>query len=127
MRDLQIDGVEARPFLPTRDLRLSVRFYEKLGFEKLVDGEVAIFKVGSSSFILQNYYVEEWASNSMMALMVDDLDAWWEHISALDLAQEFGIQMLRPPQMQPWGLRVAYMADPAGVLWHITERKKEGK
>ena len=22
--------------------------------------------------------------------------------------------------MQPWGLRVLYLSDPAGVLWHIT-------
>jgi uncharacterized glyoxalase superfamily protein PhnB len=25
--------------------------------------------------------------------------------------------------MQPWGLRVAYVIDPAGVLWHIAQRR----
>ena len=59
----------------------------------------------------------------MMQLMVDDLDAWWGHLVSLDLPGRFGITMLRAPAMQPWGLRVAYVADPCGVLWHIAERR----
>ena len=123
MVDLKMERVEARAFLPTLNFRLSIRFYEKLGFEKLLDGDVAIFRIGTSSFILQQHYVKEWAENSMMQLMVDDLDAWWLHINRLDLVSEFGIAFLKAPQMQPWGLRVAYMVDPAGVLWHISERR----
>jgi len=26
--------------------------------------------------------------------------------------------------MQPWGMRVLYLSDPTGVLWHIAERPK---
>jgi uncharacterized glyoxalase superfamily protein PhnB len=26
--------------------------------------------------------------------------------------------------MQPWGLRVAYLTDPCGVLWHIAQRRE---
>ena len=37
----------ARVFVPTRDFDLSKRFYEALGFEKTLDGEVAIFDKGS--------------------------------------------------------------------------------
>lgn len=40
-----------RPFVPAKDFGLSKRFYEALGFEKLLDGEVAIFGIGTSSFI----------------------------------------------------------------------------
>jgi uncharacterized glyoxalase superfamily protein PhnB len=25
--------------------------------------------------------------------------------------------------MQPWGLRVAYLFDPAGLLWHVAQRR----
>ncbi len=50
----------------------------------------------------------------MMQLMVDDLDAWWAHLESLDLPNAFGIKLLRPPAKQPWGLRVAYVADPSG-------------
>ena len=65
----------ARPFLPAKDFERSKAFYEALGFEKLLDGDVAIFRMGSSGFILQRGYQREWAENFMMQLMVDDLDA----------------------------------------------------
>lgn len=115
----------ARPFLPTRDFELSRRFYEALGFEKVFDGAVAIFKLGSGGFILQRYFVQEWAENCMMQLVVDDLDAWWARIESLDLVRSFGVPEPKPPTMQPWGLRVAYVVDPAGVLWHFAQRHSE--
>ena len=120
------DGAEAaRAFLPAKDFAASRAFYEALGFPKLLDGEVAIFGVGAGAFILQNFYHEQLAANFMMQLMVDDLDAWWAHIEALDLPSRFDVQPPRPPALQPWGLRVAYLFDPSGVLWHIAERRPE--
>ncbi len=117
-----------RPFLPTKDFDLSTRFYEALGFEKLFEGsEVAIFGGGSGGFILQRYYQKDWAENCMMQIMVDDLDAWWAHIEALALPRQFGVPSPRPPAMQPWGLRVAYLVDPCGVLWHLAERPEPTK
>lgn len=113
-----------RAFLPTQDLDLSKRFYEALGFEKVLDDEVAIFNAGSGGFILQRHYQKQWAENSMMQLMVDDLDLWWAHIERLDLVKRFGVQAPRAPAMQPWGLRVAYVVDPCGVLWHVAERRE---
>ncbi len=117
------NGTElARPFLPTRNLELSKRFYQALGFRLVFDGEVAIFQVGSTSFILQRHFQKEWAENFMMQLVVDDLDAWWSHLVALDLARQFDVPAPKPPALQPWGLRVAYVVDPAGVLWHVAQR-----
>jgi uncharacterized glyoxalase superfamily protein PhnB len=113
----------ARPFLPAKDFETSRAFYEALGFAKLLDGDVAIFAAGRTSFILQRFFHEGWAENCMMQLMVDDLDAWWARIQALDLPGRFGVKPPRPPALQPWGLRVAYVVDPAGVLWHIAERR----
>lgn len=118
------DGSEsARPFLPTKDFDVSKAFYEALGFKKLLDGDVAIFAAGASQFILQRYWHQAWAENCMMQLMVDDLDAWWAHLAALDLPARFAVPAPREPARQPWGLRVAYVVDPAGVLWHIAERR----
>jgi hypothetical protein len=114
----------ARPFLPSLDFDLSKRFYEALGFPKLLDGEVAIIGAGSGGFILQRHYNKEWAENFMMQLMVDDLDAWWSHIGSLDLPGKFGVRPPRAPAMQPWGLRVAFLADPCGVLWHVAQRRQ---
>ena len=117
-------GAEAaRPFLPSRDLAASKRFYEALGFEQLLDGDVAIFKVGATSFILQPRDEQRWAENWMMQLMIDDVDAWWAQIASLDLPARFGVPPPRPPAMQPWGLRVSYLVDPSGVLWHIAQRR----
>ncbi len=120
------DGTEAaRPFLPTRDFDASRAFYQALGFEMLLDGDVAIFRAGAAGhgFILQRYYQKDWAENSMLQLMVDDLDAWWAHIQTLDLPGRFGVQPPKAPALQPWGLRVAYLFDPAGVLWHVCQRR----
>jgi predicted enzyme related to lactoylglutathione lyase len=112
-----------RPFIPGKDYQLCKQFYEALGFEKVLDGEVAIFNAGSGGFILQRYYQKDWAENTMLQLMVDDLDAWWAQINSLDLAARFSVQPPKPPAMQPWGLRVAYLYDPSGVLWHVCQRR----
>jgi catechol 2,3-dioxygenase-like lactoylglutathione lyase family enzyme len=116
-----------RPFVPTKDFELSKRFYDALGFEKVLDNGVAIFNAGSGGFILQRYFQEDWANNFMMQLMVDDLDRWWAHIESLDLPNRFGVPAPKPPALQPWGLRVAYVVDPSGVLWHISQRREEAR
>ena len=122
-----LTGTElVRPFLPARDFEQSKRFYEALGFETLLDvADVAIFRLGNSSFLLQRRFQQQWAENCMMQLMVDDLDAWWTHINALDLPGRFDVPPPRPPALQPWGLRVAYVADPSGVLWHVAQRRPD--
>ena len=112
-----------RPFLPTQDFQRSRDFYLALGFELVLDGEVAIFNAGSGGIVLQRYYQKEWAENSMAQLMVDDLDDWWRHIERLDLPGRFGVTAPRAPALQPWGLRVAYLFDPCGVLWHVAQRR----
>jgi uncharacterized glyoxalase superfamily protein PhnB len=120
---ISTDGELVRAFLPTRDFELSKRFYEAMGFTKVLDDDVAIFNAGSGGFILQRLYKQEWAEMTMMQLMVDDLDAWWAHVAALDLERNFAVPAPKPPALQPWGLRIAYIVDPAGVLWHIGQRR----
>lgn len=115
----------ARPFLPAKDFELSKAFYEALGFEKILDASVAIFRVGAGEFLLQPYYQKDWAENFMMQLMVDDLDGWWTHIASLDLPGRFGVNAPKAPAVQPWGLRVAYVTDPSGVLWHVAQRRPD--
>jgi catechol 2,3-dioxygenase-like lactoylglutathione lyase family enzyme len=121
-------GAEAaRPFVPAKDFEVSKAFYKALGFEVLLDGQVAIFGIGASAFILQNYFQKDWAENFMMQLMVDDLDSWWDHIQSLDLPGRFGVRPPKPPALQPWGLRLVYVYDPSGVLWHVAERREGNK
>jgi hypothetical protein len=122
-RDLSdlVGSVKAlRPFVPAKDFDISKQFYADLGFrvEPLGDS-IAAMHLGSYSFLLQDFYVEEWANNFVLHMFVDDLDAWWEHVSSLNLDSRYGVKSPRAPKLQSWGLTVAYMFDPAGVLWHI--------
>lgn len=77
-----------RPMGPAKEYESSKRFYLDLGFQPRQLGE-RLFEMhlGTFSFILQDYYVEDWASNFVMQVLVTDLDRWWQHISALDLPE----------------------------------------
>jgi predicted enzyme related to lactoylglutathione lyase len=123
MNQTKIQTELVRPFLPTKDMEASKRFYQALGFEMTLDCDVVIFRAGNGGFILQRHYDENWAGNCLMQMMVDDLDSWWSQIEAMDLSGRFGVSPPKPPAMQPWGLRVAYIVDPAGALWHVAQRR----
>ena len=73
------------------------------------------------AFLLQDYFVQEWADNVMMHMLVNNLDQWWANISALELDSRYEVRAPRPPKLEPWGLRVAYVFDPSGILWHFAE------
>lgn len=112
--------LKMRTFLPAKNVDESRKFYEALGFAstKLNDKSFEM-RLGSEAFFLQDFYVKEFADNLMMQMFVSDLDAWWDHISGLSLERNFHVVPARPPSLQPWGLRVAYVWDPSGVLWHF--------
>jgi catechol 2,3-dioxygenase-like lactoylglutathione lyase family enzyme len=109
-----------RPMVPAKDLEISRRFYVDLGFRprSLTDNLVEMH-LGSYSFILQGYYVQQWADNFVMHMRVSDVRLWWDHIARLDLAVRYGVKAL-PPKDEGWGL-VANVIDPSGVLWRIAE------
>jgi hypothetical protein len=119
-----IDQVLAlRPFVPAKDFARSRLFYERLGFVAThADRDIVMLKHGSFSFILQNFYVQELADNFMVQMLVRDGDAWWQrHVDGPQLVADFDVKAPRPPAMQSWGMKVGYIFDPSGVLWHIAE------
>jgi catechol 2,3-dioxygenase-like lactoylglutathione lyase family enzyme len=116
--------LELNAFVPSRDFDVCKRFYTDLGFTlRWTNEEIAQFQVGSFTFLLQKFHVQEHSANFMMGLMVEDTDAWWEHIGRIGLKEKYPHIMLKAPAMQPWGLRVLYLSDPTGVLWHIQDRR----
>ena len=120
------DVVALRPFLPAKDFDASLKFYADLGFTAARLGDsLASMKLGAFSFLLQKFDAPGFAANFMMQLLVDDLDAWWVHIAGLDLAKRYGVRAPRAPELQPWGLKVAYVFDPSGVLWHVAEAARQ--
>lgn len=116
---------DLKTFVPARDLELSKAFYADLGFTvNWSNDEIAEVQVGSFRFLLQRFYVAEHAGNFMMSLSVEDADSWWEHIQHREVTKKYSGIMCKPPEMQPWGIRVLYLSDPSGVLWHITDTRK---
>jgi uncharacterized glyoxalase superfamily protein PhnB len=114
--------LDLKAFVPAKDFGQSRRFYAELGFtEKWHNDHVAEFEAGGFRFLLQNFYVKELAGNFMMQLHVEDADVWWKRICGAELKQKYQLHMMKPPELQPWGLRVLYISDPSGVLWHIAD------
>lgn len=116
--------LDLKTFVPAKDFDLSRRFYSDLGFEeKFVGTDVAEFQIGEYRFLLQNYYVAEWAGNFMMQLLCDDVMPWWEKVNHPDFRDQYPGIVLKAPTLQPWGLRVMFVSDPSGVLWHFADRR----
>jgi len=109
-----------RPMVPAKDFEISKRFYIDLGSrpQTLTDRLVEMH-LGAYSFMLQSYYVQQWADNFVMHMRVSDVSLWWQHIEALDLAGRYGVKT-QAPQLEDWGL-VAGLIDPSGVVWRIAE------
>jgi catechol 2,3-dioxygenase-like lactoylglutathione lyase family enzyme len=111
--------VEIKAFVPARDFALSKQFYQDLGFELAWSSEdLAYVRHGPSSFLLQNFYIPEHASNFMMHLLVEDVEAWWSHVQVAGLAAKYGVTV-EPPADRSWGIRDFVVVDPTGVLWRI--------
>jgi hypothetical protein len=118
--------VEAmRPIVPARNFETSTRFYVDLGFrpQVLIHDRLTEMHLGAYSFMLQNYYVQQWADNFVLHMRVSDLGRWWDHIVALELPSRYGVRIL-PPQDEGWAL-VAGVIDPSGVLWRIAQSRSE--
>jgi catechol 2,3-dioxygenase-like lactoylglutathione lyase family enzyme len=116
--------IDLKAFVPAKDFALSQQFYADLGFHtQWADQNTAELRLGSFGFLLQAFYVEQHAGNFMMHLMVEDADVWWQHIETVGFRSKYPGIMLEPPELQPWGLRVLYLSDPSGVLWHIADRR----
>jgi uncharacterized glyoxalase superfamily protein PhnB len=116
---------DLKTFVPAKDPELSKQFYLDLGFTiNWSNEQIAELQIGSFRFLLQTFYVAEHAGNFMMSLTVENADDWWELIQRLEFTKKYPGILCKPPQMQPWGIRVLYLSDPTGVLWHITDMRK---
>jgi hypothetical protein len=78
---VNLNAVEIKAFVPTKDYELSKRFYEAIGFTcAFADDEIAYLHVGNCSFLLQNFHVVEHTQNFMMHLLVENADDWYAHL-----------------------------------------------
>lgn len=113
-----------RPFIGSKDFELSRSFYRDLGFEEVVlSHNMSVFKSGAQAFYLQDYYNKDWVDNTMVFMEVDDVNRFWEELTALNLTEKYPTAKLVPPRTLDWGSE-CFVHDPSGVLWHFGEFNK---
>ena len=111
------------PFVPSQDFELATRFYRDLGFHcPSDDDDVRYFSMGPFGFLLQDFYVEDWANNFMMNMHVEDIERWHRHIRESKIVDKYAGTRVSKPELEDWGMIVMHLWDPTGVLWHITQQ-----
>lgn len=114
-------AVEIKAFVPAADLRVSKRFYLDLGFEiPWSDEALAYVRHGGTSFLLQAFDDPAFIRNFQMHLLVEDVNAWHEHVVAIGLAEKYRVRV-GDPEDQPWRMRDFVLFDPSGVLWRVAQ------
>lgn len=112
-----------KPFVPSNDYEVSKAFYECIGFKVNWDaGEVCEIDTNFGfRFLLLPQNHNNYAHSLMLHFMVDSAQAWYDHLVLLDLPSKFTGSKVAAPELQPWGLLITYVWDPAGVLLHFAE------
>jgi hypothetical protein len=108
------------PFVPSGpDFKTALAFFAELGFETAWQHDgLAGLRFGGAYFMLQDVNIPVWQENQMHVIEVDDLDAYWAEIDALDLPAKYSSVRAKPPTDYPWG-REVHLIDPGGVCWHF--------
>jgi len=118
--DLTVQDV--RPFVPAEDFAVSRAFYLALGWQELwSDGDMALLQLGEHRIMLQDFYVSDWADNSMITVEVIDAAAWYRHVSSVLARREYGDARVTEPRQEDWGAVVTHVWDPCGVLYHFAQ------
>jgi catechol 2,3-dioxygenase-like lactoylglutathione lyase family enzyme len=111
--------ISIRPFIGCSDFNLSRSFYEDLGFQETVlFHNMSLFSKQGFSFYLQDAYVKDWIDNTMLFLEVENVEAYYDQLLALNLAAKYNAVRLTPVRVELWG-KECFLHDPSGVLWHI--------
>jgi lactoylglutathione lyase len=121
----------AFPIIHTDDLQRMVAFYEGVmrlpvtyRYPDSKEAEFVVVAVGEAAIGLGTYVgVERLAGPQSrggrpfeMCLYTDDLD------EDLERLRKAGADVVREPEPQPWGERMAYAADPDGNLIMLAQR-----
>lgn len=110
---------EIKAFVPSKDFEQSKQFYKDLGFTMASEGGgIAYFRLEQVSFLLQDYCVPALAENFMMHILVQDVQAWWNHVQASGVVAKFGVKCTAV-ESQPWKMKDFCLLDPSGILWRI--------
>jgi catechol 2,3-dioxygenase-like lactoylglutathione lyase family enzyme len=109
----------ATPNLPSRDLAVTSRFYQALGFEESFrDGGWLILRRGDVQLEFFPFPgLDPFQNYAGCCLRVDDLDALHAAFSAAGLPTDNrSVPRLTSPADQPWGFRFFALVDADGNL-----------
>jgi len=110
-----------RPFLGAENFELSRRFYQDWGFgETVLSPDLSVFKLDQLAFYLQRAYVKDWVDNTMLFLEVENVEHYYQQLSAMELASKYEGVRLTAVRIEDWG-KECFLHDPSGILWHIGE------
>lgn len=118
-----LNATDLRPFIPAKDFAQSKAFYSSLGWPtKDVGPGIALVTLGERQhFYIQDYYVKEFAENTMLHVTVEDARAWYEHVSTILRDGAFPEARVGSPALQSYGATVTFVHDPSGVLLHLCQ------
>ena len=115
-----LKSVELKTFIPSQFFDFSREFYTAIGFKEASNKNgIAYFSQGDCSFLLQDFYLEEFAKNMVMHFLVEDVEAWYIQISCL--LEKFPFLQLSGVESQSWGMKDFTFKDPCGVLWRVAQ------
>ncbi len=121
----ELVAIELKAHVPARDFEVSKRFYQDVGFTLCWSNPGLAYLHhgphgghGKPGFLLQDFYVKEFAENLQMHLLVQDVDAWWGQVQAKQISQKYGVE-IGLPENRGWKMRDFTLVDPCGVLWRI--------
>lgn len=123
----ELIALELKAHLPSRDFEVSKQFYQDIGFTLCwSNAGLAYLHYGPHGeqsmpgFLLQDFYVKEFADNLQMHLLVKDVDTWWSRLQAREISGKYGVE-IGPPEDRDWKMRDFTLFDPCGVLWRIAQ------
>ena len=115
-----------RPFIGAEHFETCRSFYKDMGFEEVtIAHNMSYFKLKEIGFYLQDAYVKDWVDNTMVFVEVDDVEAYWSTLLALNLPARYNKVRIEPIRSLQWG-KECFVHDPSGVLWHFGEFSKQG-
>ena len=124
---MQITGTSIRPFIGSKNYKISRNFYLDLGFEEIITSEkMSYFSLGNFGFYLQDAYVKDWIDNSMIFLEVENLENSLNEIQNLKLTDKYENVRLSKIVHNEWGNEF-FLHDPCGILWHIGNFNSQNK
>ena len=119
---LNLKVADIRASIPAKDFAISKAFYTALGWKLTeITEKLALMELGEWRLHLQDYYVKEWAENSVIFIAVEDTQAWHDHISAALKERSYLDARVWPPKAEEWGALTTFAIDPSGVLIRFTQ------